>query len=158
MQVIDMSKQLRIEPLEECCQHFLDLEQLCLHAEMLSLFDHFQVACKQEKILKFAGRAHGRVQELTQFCLSPPATTLRDVCRDRTCGSANLTAHSETLVSGQLTGYCVDLHRESVAAAPDIEFTEVLHSTSPFRAQEWQLLITNYLILIRSISGGSNDH
>jgi hypothetical protein len=157
--VTDMSKQSRIESLEQCSQHFLDLEQLRLNAEMLSLLDHFQVAGEQKKILKFAGRAQGCVQKLPQFCLPPPNAPLCDVCWDGACRPANLTAHAEPLVGGQLTGYRVHLQHECMAAAPDIEFAEVLHDTPLFPASESNLLITNYLEPItESTSGGAHDH
>ena len=156
MYVIDMSKQLRIESLKQRSQHFLDLEQFRLHAEMLSLLDHFQVTGKQKKILKFTGRAHGRVEKLAQFRVAPPPAPLSDVCWNGACCPANLTAHSETLVGGQLPRYCVNLERERVTATPDIEFTEVLHGTPLSIPPESNLLITNYLELItESISGGA---
>jgi len=140
--------------LEQCGEHFLNLEQLRLHSKVLSFFDHFQITGEQKEILQFAGRAHGRVEKLAQFCFAPPPTPFRDVGWDGACRPTNLTAHTETLVGRQLPGYRIYLQHECMATAPHIEFTEVLHDAPLFVAQESNLLITNHLELITEIITG----
>ena len=129
MHVTDMDRQLRIEPLEKCCQHSHDLKQICFDAEMLCLVGYFQVSSEQERVFNFAGGTHR--------------------------GLANLTTHSKAFFGRELPGNGVNPQHERVTAPPHVKFSEVLQGVSPYSTKKPQLPKTYHLILITtSISGG----
>jgi hypothetical protein len=155
MHVTDMDRQLRIEPLEKCCQHSLDLKQICLDAEMLCLVQYFQVSSGQKRVFNFAGGTHRHVQELPQFRPSLTPAPFGDIGGDGTCGPANLTTHSKAFFGRELPGNGVNPQHERVTAPPHVKFSEVLQGVSPYSTKKPQLAKNYHLILITtSISGG----
>jgi hypothetical protein len=113
--------------LEQSRQHFLYLEKLAFCFLVPADFQHFKITRQEKKILKFACRPHGNMQELPKFRSAPSAATFSNVGWYGTGRAANLAAEAKSFVGGKFAREFVRLKGQSMTPAPNFKFTEILH-------------------------------
>ena len=118
------------ETLEQAGDHFLYLEKFGFDFVVSIDFNHPQIPSQQQKVLKFAGRSHGNIQKLPQLAGSSATAAFGDVRRNRTGRPSDLAAQPKSFVWRKFTGEFVSLERKSVAPAPNVEFTKILHEVA----------------------------
>src|ERR1700676_59683 len=113
--------------LEQARQHFLDLDELAFGFLVSADFQHFKITRQQKKILKFACRTHGNMQELPKFSSAPSAATFSNVGWYGTSRAAYLAAEATSFVGRQFARELVRMEGQSMTSAPDLKFAEILH-------------------------------
>lgn len=99
----------------------------CVKSDVLFLCKQTKVARKQEKVFQFTRRACGDMQELAEFRLGSPSTSLGDIRGDRECSSPHLVSNAVSLVFRKGRRGTVDSNNKRVALLPNLELFEILH-------------------------------
>jgi hypothetical protein len=132
------------ESLEQSRQHFLYFEKLALGFLVSAGLEHFKIAREQKKILKFAGRPHRNIEELSKLGTTSTAAPFGDVCGDGTGRAPDLAAQTKAFVRRKFAGEFVRLKGQSMTPAPNFQFAEVLHDLTSL---SYFHLPSNYLQL-----------
>src|SRR4051812_6115754 len=93
--------------------------------------DVAQVVREQEVVLKLTRRAHGYLEEASEFGVAAPAAPFRDVGRDGGARATNLTRQPVRLLPREGRRDLVGQQREVVRLLPYLQFSEVLQRRPP---------------------------
>jgi len=121
---------LSIQLLQEPGKHAFDLGGLLCQVLVVSIGEEVKISSEQEVIFQFASGTASDTAEASQFPITIPAATLRQVGTDRRTGAADLTGQTIRFRAGKIRRDPVDLQGEEMRFLPYLELPKVLHRSS----------------------------
>jgi len=97
---------------------------------VVSIGEEVKISSEQEVIFQFASGTASDTAEASQFPITIPAATLRQVGTDRRTGAADLTGQTIRFRAGKIRRDPVDLQGEEMRFLPYLELPKVLHRSS----------------------------